>query len=152
MDLFYCLNQVSLKLPSTQVLPLGNLHARATPVPQAVLEGGCILQNSCGHSGGRKGRRTRGLQDSKQVTPYPPLILISATFAQVVQMYPWKEMPLQGMKPGREKKKKRRKSVLQKAKPSLKHPFSCWNGRLNMQTLHLTTYTKAYDLHTVPPV
>lgn len=55
MDLFYCLNQVSLKLPSTQVLPLGNLHARATPVPQAVLGGGCILQNSCGHGGGRTG-------------------------------------------------------------------------------------------------
>lgn len=87
MDLFYCLNQVSLKLPSTQVLPLGNLHARATPVPQAVLGGGCILQNSCGHGGGRTGRRARGLQDSKQVTPHPPLILNAATFAQVVQLH-----------------------------------------------------------------
>jgi len=67
MDLFYCLNQVSLKLPSTQVLPLGNLHARATPVPQAVLGGGCILQNSCGHREGEDGdknKRTSGQQTS----------------------------------------------------------------------------------------
>lgn len=67
MDLLYCLNQVSLKLPSIQVIPLGNLHARATPVPQAVLGGGCILQNSCGHRGGmdrEKNKRTSGQQTS----------------------------------------------------------------------------------------
>lgn len=109
MDLFYCLNQVSLKLPSTQVLPLGNLHARATPVPQAVLGGGCILQNRCGRSGGRMGRRTRGLQDTKQVTPSRPLIFISATFAQVVQMHPRKEMLLPGMELGGAVKKERKK-------------------------------------------
>lgn len=113
MDLFYCLNQVSLKLPSTQVLPLGNLHARATPVPQAVLGGGCILQNSCGHGGGSTGRRTRGLQDSKQVTPYLSLILISATYAQVAQMASVK----------RNGTARNEISISRKAKAGLKHPF-----------------------------
>lgn len=42
MDPFYCLNQVSLKLPSTQVLPLGNVHARVTLLLQATLEGDCL--------------------------------------------------------------------------------------------------------------
>lgn len=31
------------------------------------------------------------------MTPYPPLILTTATFAQVVQLHPWKKMPLPEM-------------------------------------------------------